>query len=114
MICDDKVFKDCLSPFLCTGTKFVFFNSEGNVPLSRQDVKISSKGGKAESPYNFSICVLIMPCPRALLESRSFIILAISSLVTGIDESVLVAFILSIAEISLPLSIRVHSLAKCY
>ena len=38
--------------------------------------------------------------------------LAISALVTGIDESVLVAFILSVAEISLALSIRVPCLAK--
>ena len=41
-----------------------------------------------------------------------FIILEIPALVTGIDESVLVVFILSVAQISIPLSIRVHCLVK--
>ena len=86
---------------------FSFFHSEGNVPLSRQDLKISSKGDKTEPPYNFSIH-MISSCPWALFGSRFFIILARSTLVTGIDKSVLVVFILSVAEISLPLSIRVH------
>ena len=63
----------------------------------RQDLKISSKGGKTDSQHNFSICILIMSCPWALFGSRFFIILAISALVTGIDESVLVVFMLSLA-----------------
>ena len=41
-----------------------------------------------------------------------FIILEIPALVTGIDEKVLVVFILSVAQISIPLSIRVHCLVK--
>ena len=41
-----------------------------------------------------------------------FIILAISALVTGIDESVLVVFMFSDAGISLELPIRVHCWAK--
>ena len=69
-----------------------FFHSEGNVPISRQDLKISSKGGKIDSPHNFSIRILIMSCPWALFGSRFFIILAISLQVTGIHQSVLVVF----------------------
>ena len=42
-------FKDSLS----------FTHSEGNVLLSRQDLKISSKRGKTISPHNFSIHTLI-------------------------------------------------------
>ena len=41
-----------------------------------------------------------------------FIILPISALVTGTDESVLVVFILSVGAISLEFSIRVHFWAK--
>ena len=40
------------------------------------------------------------------------VFLAILPLVIGIEESVLVAFILSVAGISLALSFRVHCLAK--
>ena len=47
-----------------------------------------------------------------LFGSRFFIILSISVLVTGIDESVLVVFILSVAGTSLALSIRVNCIAK--
>ena len=61
-----------------------------NIP---EVLKISFKGGKTESPHSFSISILIMSCPWALLGSSSFIIFAILSLVTGIDESVLVVFI---------------------
>ena len=96
------------SLFLCTGTTFAFFHTEGNVPLSRQDLKLNSKGGKVESPHNFSIHILIMSCPWALSGSRLFIILAISALVIGIDESVLIVFMLSLAGISIALSIKVH------
>ena len=56
-------------------------------------MKISSKGGKTDSSHHFSIHVLIMSCPWSLIESTIFIILAISALVTGIDESVLGFFI---------------------
>ena len=82
------------------------------VPNSRQDLKVSSKGGKTKSPHNFSVRILIMACPWALFASKFFIILATLALVTGIDESVLVVFILSAAEISLVLSIRVHCWAR--
>lgn len=41
-----------------------------------------------------------------------FIILPISALVTGTDQSVLVVFILSVAAIPLAFSIRVHCWAK--
>ena len=34
-----EFFKDCLSPFLCTGTRFPFSHSEGKVPFLRQDFK---------------------------------------------------------------------------
>ena len=60
-------------PFLRTGTTFAFFHSEGNIPLSRQDLKIRSKCGKTKSLHNFSIRILIMTCPR----SRFSIILAL-------------------------------------
>ena len=42
-----------------------------------------------------------------LIWVKAFYSLAISALVTGIDESVLVAFILNVAGVSLALSIRV-------
>ena len=103
-----QFFKDSLSPFLCTGTTFAFFHSEENVSLSRQDLKTSSMGGKTESPHNFSIRILTMSFPWAISGSK---FLAISALLTGIDKSILV-FILSVARISLALSIRVHYLAK--
>ena len=48
----------------------------------------------------------------AFFGSILFTILEMPALVTGIDESVLVVFILSVAQISIPLSIRVHCLAK--
>ena len=110
MIWGRSFFKDYLSPFLFTRTTFAFFHSEGNVPNSRQDLKISSKSGKTESPH--SIHILIMACPWALFRSRFFIILATLALVTGIDENVCVVFILSAAGISLELSIRVHCWAR--
>ena len=63
-----------------------------NVPLARQDLKIRPMGGKTELPHKCCIRIMIMSCPRALFGSRIFIILAISALVTGIDESFLVVF----------------------
>ena len=75
-------------------------------------MKINSKGGKTESPHNFSIRILIMSCPWALFGSRLFIVLAISAVVTDIDESVLVVFMLSVAGFTLALSIRVNCRAK--
>ena len=53
-----------------------------------------------------------MSCPWAFFGSRFFIILAIPALETGIDESVLVVFILSIAGISFAFSIKGNCLAK--
>ena len=47
-----------------------------------------------------------------LFGSRFFIILSISVLVTGTDESVLVVFILSVEGTSLALSMRVNCIAK--
>ena len=89
-----------------------FFHSEGNVPLSRQDLKISSAGGKTESPKNLIIRILIISCPWALFGSMIFINLATSALVTEIEKIILVVFILSIVGISLAFSIRIHPLAK--
>ena len=80
--------------------------------FSRQDLKIISKGVKTESSHSFSIHLLIMSCPWALLRSSFFFILIIPRLVIRINESVLVVFILSVAGISIVLSIRVHCLAK--
>ena len=85
----------------------LFFHSEGKVLLKNKDLKISSKDSKTES-HNFSIRILIMSCSWALFGSRFLIILTISALLTGIDESVLVAFILIVGGISLALSIRVR------
>ena len=84
---------------MCTGTTFALFHSEGNVPLLRHDLKISSKGAKTESPHNFCIFILIKSCPWALFGSRIFAILIILDVVTGIDESVVAVFILSVAGI---------------
>ena len=108
MIWGDKFLKIVYHPFFAPELRLLYFHSEANVPLSRQDLKISSKGGKTESTHNFSIRILIMSCPWALFGSRFFIILTISALVTGIDESDLVVFMLSLAGISLALSTRVH------
>ena len=36
--------------------------------FSRQDLKVSSTGGKTESPHNFSIRILIMSCPWIYLD----------------------------------------------
>lgn len=53
-----------------------------------------------------------MLCLLGLLESTVFIILAILSLVTGIEESVFVFSILSVVGISFVMSSRVHCLTK--
>ena len=84
-------------PFCAPELHMLFSIFEGNVALSRQDFKRSSKGCKIEFPQTFSIRILILPCPWALFGSRFYIILAISALVTGTDERALVAFILSVA-----------------
>ena len=52
-----------------------------------------------------------MSCPWALLKSRIFVYFNTVSVIR-INESVLVVFILSVAGISLALSISVRSLAK--
>ena len=41
-------FNICLSPFLRTGTTFVFFHSIENFPLSKQDWKINFRGLQIE------------------------------------------------------------------
>ena len=53
-----------------------------------------------------------MSCLWALFGSRIFTNLVTSALVTEIEETILVVFILSIARILLALSIRIHPLAK--
>ena len=53
-----------------------------------------------------------MSYPWALFESRFFIILLISAIAVGIDESGLVVFRLNVAGISFVLSIRVQYLVK--
>ena len=86
----------------------IFFYSGRNTPLLRKNLKITSGDVRTESPYNFSIHILIVSCPRA----QGFFILVILHLVIRTDETVLVLFMLSAAEILLTLSIRAHSLAK--
>ena len=53
-----------------------------------------------------------MSCPWPLLKSRIFVYFGNTVSVIRINESVLVVFILSVAGISLALSISVRSLAK--
>ena len=53
-----------------------------------------------------------MSCPWALLKSRIFVYFGNTVSAIRINESVLVVFILSVAGISLALSISVRSLAK--
>ena len=99
---------------MSTGTAFSFFYSEAKVFFSREDLKISFRGGKIKSPNNFSIRILIMPCMWTLFD-QVFFTLTILALVTGIDENVLVVFILSVAEIlhaQLILTARVHPLYR--
>ena len=74
------MFKECLPKLLCTRTTCVFFHSEGNIRLSRQDLKSSSEGGKTESPYKFGILILIMLCPWALFGMMVFCYLGSISL----------------------------------
>ena len=97
---------------MCTEPAFAFFHFEGNTPLSKHDLEISSNGGKTESPHNFTNRIRIMLCSYVLIGSMSFAILAISCLVTEIDGRAFVVFILSVAEISLALSIRVYCSEK--
>ena len=98
MILVDKFLKIAYHLF-CAPDLHLLFPILRECTTSGQDLKISFKGGKTVSPHNFSILLLIMLCPWALNGSRIFIILAISTLVTGIDESVLVISMLSLAEI---------------
>ena len=107
MIWDDNFLKIAFHRFFYTETTFAFFSFCGKRTLFE-----SSMDRKTESQHNFSICILIISISWALFGSKKFIILAISALVTGIDESVLVVFILSILGTSLALSIRIHCLAK--
>ena len=86
----------------------IFFYSGRNTPLLRKNLKITSGDVRTESPYNFSLHILIVSCPMA----QGFFILVILRLVIRTDETVLVLFILSAAEILLTLSIRAHYLAK--
>ena len=86
----------------------IFFYSGRNTPLLRKNLKITSGDVRTESPYNFSIHILIVSCPRA----QGFFILVILHLVIRTDETVLVLFMLIAAEILLTLSIRAHYLAK--
>ena len=72
MIWDDNFLKIASLAFLYTGSEFAFFHPEASVPLSRQDLKISSKSGNTESLHNFSVSIMIMSCPWTLLGSRFF------------------------------------------
>ena len=97
--------------YFSTNKETKFFCSETKSPFFREDLKISFRGGKIESPHSFSICLLIIPCTWALYFDQVSFTLTILALVTGIDENVLVVFILSAAEIShaqLTLTARVH------
>ena len=46
--------------FLWTGTTFSFFLSSGKIPLSKHDLKITSRGLHIDSPHIFNICMLIL------------------------------------------------------
>ena len=104
-------FKDCLSPFLCSGTTFAFFHSEGNAQLSRQDLKISWKGGKTELPHIFSILVLILSYSGHIWIKVFYYFGNIGS---GNWDwwKPFGYFMLILAGISLELSIRVHCWLK--
>ena len=69
----------CLSPFLNVGTTFAFFHSDGNLPERKQFWKINSSGLHMEMPQSCIMRMLIMSWRWALLGSRFFIILYISS-----------------------------------
>ena len=46
--------------FLWTGTTFSFFLSSGKIPLSKHDLKITSRGLHIDSPHISNICMLIL------------------------------------------------------
>ena len=60
MIWVDNFLKIAYHSFCVKELHFAFFHSEGNVPLSRQDLKISFMGGKAESPHSYTDHVMSM------------------------------------------------------
>ena len=75
----EKLFIYCLSLFLNVGATFAFFHSDGNLPERKQFWKIISSGLYMEMSQCFIMQMLIMSWPWALLGSRFFIILYISS-----------------------------------
>ena len=59
MIWGDNLLKIPYHPFCALELYLLFFYSEGNVPISRQNLKLSFKGVNTERPHNFSIGILL-------------------------------------------------------
>ena len=84
------IFNILLVTCLWLGT--MFFHSDGNTPIRRAYLKIISSGSKVESLHIFSIRILLLSWPCALLESRFWIILLIVSTESAtVDKRFLVA-----------------------
>ena len=67
-------FNSCLSPFLKTRTTLAFLHSDGNWPVSKQDLKKRFKGWYMDSPYSFNMQILSVSWPWDLFGSRFLII----------------------------------------
>ena len=89
-----------------------FFPFIRKLIFSRQDLKIISKGFETDSPQILSIRILTTSWPRALLESRSWIILAISLLLNNIDEIIFFILFKNVKGSMLELFIKGHCSAK--
>ena len=91
-----------MSPFLWTGTTFVFFHSVVNFPLSKKDWKINIRGLQIEISHILIVRILIISCTWALFGSRFLIIFRISSAEKVIaDRDLHVFFFLRVAGKSL-------------
>ena len=89
-----------------------FFHSVGNSPCFIQDWNIKSSGLQIDLPHSFNIRMLNMSWPWALLGSRFWINVAISSLVKVTVEIDLSVFSQILEGSSLELFIAEHCLAK--
>ena len=98
--------------FFWTGTTLAFFHLIGKSPCFIQDWNIKSSGLQIDLPYSFYIRMRNMLWPWALLGSRFWINVSISSLVNATVEIDLCVFSEILDGSSLELFIIEHCLAK--
>ena len=107
-----NIFLKSVSHFLWTGTVLAFFPSVGNSPCFIQNWSIKSSGLQIDLPHSFNMRMLNMPWPWALLGSRFWIHVAISSLVNVTVEIDLSTFFQILEGSSLESFIIENCLAK--